>query len=58
MKSLNLEQMEKVQGGKFWGTQQEVDCSLALLTNTCKVCDVTYYFWIAAYSTGCEFIPV
>jgi len=46
MRNLSLNQMENLQGGKFWGSVET--CNTAKIGNTCyKICVVKQYiFWI------------
>ena len=50
MKKLELEQMEKIEGGKFWGTGTVEVCTPNPLGtgNFCQTCSQDYYFWISA----------
>ena len=47
MKKLELEQMEKIEGGKFWGTGTVIECTPNPLGGEwCRSCSQDYYFWI------------
>lgn len=51
--------MERIEGGKFWGTGKVTDCDLFNLgiTDSCLVCSQDYMFWIKVGDTyGCEWV--
>ncbi len=53
MKKLEMNEMHQIQGGKFWGEQQNCGGPIGTGTGTCyKMCSDDYYaFWIKV-STG------
>jgi hypothetical protein len=56
MKKLEMNQMEMIEGGKFWGTGQKEFCTTNPMGGEfCQTCNVDYMFWIPvsdAYSCG------
>lgn len=47
MKKLEISQMERIEGGKFWGTGQVQDCvENPLGGEWCRTCNRDYMFWI------------
>ena len=59
MKPLELNQMELIEGGKFWGTGTVTDCGLFNIgvTDSCLVCSQDYMFWIKVGDPyGCSWV--
>lgn len=47
MKKLEISQMEKIEGGKFWGTGKVLDCQDNPLGGQwCRECSQDYMLWI------------
>jgi len=49
MKSISIEKMAKIEGGKFWGTGYTTECNYRV----CITCAHDYYFWIRSNTYDC-----
>lgn len=56
MKKLEIKQMEKIEGGKFWGTGIVTSCVIEPLSacQVCTTCNRDYVFWIASSPYNCS----
>lgn len=56
MKELNVNQLENLEGGKFWGRTVSCGQTYSIEPGSCYVnCRVTYQvFWVVTYDSGTE----